>query len=1054
MTKKFGEHLSVLFLMLLVSLVATWPLANHFFTAIPSHTTAQYVSLNKPGDSLQLFYWFWLLKDNLFGASTFLHNPYEFNMVAGSSSGSLYMYPFYFLFLLFAPLGDIGAYNSLVLVSYMLTGYFTWLLVRVYTDCRSAALVAALIYTLLPIRVINLMGGHLNGFIYYLIPASLYLLEKSFRSKNMIFAILCGMSIFWLSLLEVHLIYYVVVFLGVYLPLRILFVQPAEAIGNDPVAVESGACRSSKARWLSLLELYGAGVALTIIYQTWAVWRFKSLFFTGDFWIILGLYPLLFFFFMLFVAVLLRSSLRIGLSCGIDFLAVSLRPLYLLPLYHLHLLGSLRHFGLVIAGIVFILLPFSIRYAWKRALTGVVWERPVFFCQENLHRLWSLLPVAIGLLLSVGWVMFVKKVFFTGSIAHGGRTIQDVRLFSPKLMDLITQGSSAYFGAIPLLLVMYALVLLVQQLITREKETRYPLLDLIWLSFFSFFFLLAYVLGAGLSFGASSLYVLFFDYFPYFNFPRVPDRIMSIAFLCGAVLVGFAIRDMRKRFAGRLTPLELSGFILFFTGFFLIDFGVGKPVALTRLDRGQTIYHYVKEHIGNQLLLELPLWPGDSHQSSLYEYYVTLDQIRRVNGYTPIVTQEYLDRIYRPLATLNRGNLDLSQYHVLRKMGVKFVTVHDNPDVFPSRVSPYPPVMTVRRLMQSPYLEYIPLTNMINLPDGEQENRNLYLFRVLDENEAKVAGEETKSCPFFIPNMYPASSLAYITGGLAQDDSIGRKILLAVEGKNKSHYLSYGPYEELPAGEYQVYFRMRTNMPGSDKEIARIDVAGFTGHERQEVLVSRVLRGGDFRGDGYQDFSLTFSLQETKKLEFRTWFSGNGELRLEKVVLTCPGTGIIDSHYEAEDLLADTGFLVQDEHASGGVVVFADAGHDKSGRMMYGPYHRLPAGRYRVVFYLKSGDVKPGNQNAAVVDLVIRTDDDRTELARRSMLDSEIHGEEYVPVVMEMIIKRDNEVSFEAYFHQHASIWLDRIEIARLSGANSPVLSILNLLGKKHGKKL
>jgi len=1073
MKKGLFEHFLVLLLMCGVAVAASWPLVPHFFAAIPCQTTAGRLFLDRPGDSLQLYYWFWLLRDNLFGPSGFMHNPYEFNMAAGAPPDSLYMYPFYFLYLLFSPLGDIGAFNALVLLSYVFTGLFTYLLAREYTGSRLGALLAALIYTLMPLRIVNLLGGHLNGFILYLLPAILYFLERCIRRKSVLAGILCGLAIFWLSLLEVHLIYYICVFLGGYIPLRILYDAPGQQgetgrwqqAGPEPGCQKTlepaggpalagtddllpGSCRRRK--WLPLVLLYLAGVGLTCIYQQVVSRIFLQPFFSRDFWVILALYPLLF---LLVILLLVDLASRLSgkeMRAWLWFAAVSLAPFALLPIsginHFLHL--PARIFLPVFCGGILVLVAWSARFAFQRYLTPWRLSTRILSLKGYGPIIRALLPVGMGLLLAVAWVLLVKKVFFTGSIAHGGRTIQDVKLFSPHLKDLYTRGAGVYIGLVPLYMTVYMLAVVIRQFMHREL--LYNRLQLSLATFFSVVFLLASILGAGLSFGYSSLYIPFFNWFPFFNYPRVPDRIMTIAFLAGAILSAFAVRDIVLRFREQRQGVVAVLFSLLLMVLVWYDFGAQKPVALTNLDRGQTIYDYVRKHIGDKLLLELPLWPGDSHQSSLYEYYVTLDRIRRVNGYTPIVKQDYIDRVYKPLATLNRGFLDRDQYELLKNMGVGFITVHDNPDVFPPRVSPYPPLVTVRKLMSSPFLEYVPLRNMIRLPGLELENRRLYLFRVRDRADAISHAEEKATCRYFIPNIYPAAHLSHVTGRLVTDPSIGQEVLEAKKGRDRVHFLNYGPYVELPAGSYEVYFVLRSSDATSARPVVRLEVAAYQAHESQRLVASRVLRGRDFSGKRYQAFTLRFTLDQLQRMEFRTWFYGQADLWLEKIVLTCADDTRFDTLLEAESLLGDTGLPARDSDASGGEAILATLLRDRPGRMVYGPFRKYPAGRYRVRFYLKKGrEALSLAPNGEVASLSISTDENKTILASRPVRLHEIEEKQYRPVELTMVLKRDNEVSFNVQFEQKVDMLVDRITIERLSSSYPPaILPILLLRGK------
>jgi len=1042
------EPWAVTLLMLAVAVAATWPLALHFRTAIPCRTTAGRLFLNQPGDQVQLLYWFWLLRDNLFGTGgpVFMRNPYEFNMSAAQPQDGPYMYPLYFLHLLFSPLGDITAYNILVILSYVLTGLFTYLLVRQYRVTRMGALLGALIYTLVPSRVINLMGGHLNGLIYYLLPATLYFFDRALEKRSGWSALLCGLCVFWLATLEVHLIYYLCLALAVYLPFRMIFFAP----GNREPGPAAGPEREGG--WGAVSVLAGTAAALTVFYQGVSALHYSHPVLNSDFWVVLLLYPFLFFAFFLLLSQLAARILGLTSLRALRLTAALVAPLSLLALFSLFVALRSKAGVLLLAGLLPVVTAWCWRRAWRKLGRGARFRSGLL--RRCLHGslLLRLAPAFLGIVLGAGWVLMAKRLFFSASVAHGGRTLQDVKLYSPRLADLLSQGSEVYLGLVPLFLILVSLGLLTASLAGghRRGQGEDPLLS----AFYLFFFFLSFILGSGLAFGPSSLYGFFFDYFPFFNYPRVPARIMAFAFLAGAVLSAMAFGALQERLRANGQAGLGPVFLALLAAMVWYDFGAWRPVGLSIMDRGMSVYDYVRKHIGDGLLLELPLWPGDSHQSSLFEHYISLDRVRRVNGYTPIVTRRFVDQVYKPLATINQGLLDRDQYRLLRKMGVRFITVHDNPDVFPRKVSPFPPHTTVRRLMTSVYLDPVRLENRMFLPGLERPYRKVYLFRVRERPRPGTPGVAGGSCRFYIPKVYPARSLPHVTGRVEEDATIDRSVLMARRDRDTPHFLSYGPYAELPAGTYRVYFRMRGDGGEPEAEAARIDVAAYLSHEKQQVLVEKSIGQGELAGDRYRDFSLEFTLTHFARVEFRTWFTGTADLWLEKIVLTCGGAQEGDSGYRAEDLLGDTGFPVPDPAASSGRALKGDILGDRAGRMMYGPFRRFAAGRYRVRFFLRSDSdflVDPARRQVARIS--VSTDEDRTVLVRRDVTLEEIRADHYRPLDLTFLLPRDNELSFNLWFTGQANVLADRISVQYLGPVRQPALPFLFLLQKNHAQR-
>ena len=100
--------------------------------------------------------------------------------------------------------------------------------------------------------------------------------------------------------------------------------------------------------------------------------------------------------------------------------------------------------------------------------------------------------------------------------------------------------------------------------------------------------------------------------------------------------------------------------------------------------------------------LALPLWPGDSHWTSLYEYAVMLSRVRLVNGYAPAVPAGYFEDVFKKYESLNQGYATDEQLDGLLELGVRHLVLHAN--VFPEQVSPFPAAATLRALTGHPRL--------------------------------------------------------------------------------------------------------------------------------------------------------------------------------------------------------------------------------------------------------------------------------------------------------------------------------------------------------------
>lgn len=125
--------------------------------------------------------------------------------------------------------------------------------------------------------------------------------------------------------------------------------------------------------------------------------------------------------------------------------------------------------------------------------------------------------------------------------------------------------------------------------------------------------------------------------------------------------------------------------------------------------------------------LAVPLWPGDSHWSSLYEQGVMHSRLRLLNGYSPSPPADYFDEVFRPLESVNQGGIDFAQYRRLRDFGVGWLLFHEN--AFPDKVSPFPAGVSLDTLARNPALQ------PVFADDG------VSAFRILDGIPEEAFGE-------------------------------------------------------------------------------------------------------------------------------------------------------------------------------------------------------------------------------------------------------------------------------------------------------------------------
>ncbi len=1026
MSRKTVEICLVALGMLVLAIISTYPLIRYFDYAIPYAAFGGPLGWNRTGDMLQLLYWFWLVKENFTGAVPFDSNPYEFNMLMAPDSSGLNSIPLAFLYMLFSPLGDAAAYNCTILSSYVLAGVFMYLLARLYSGSRLGALFAAVIFTFAPSRIHGVASGHGYGFLFFLYPFVLYYLETAIRSQKIRYGLLAGIGLICLAMLEPHLIYYLCVFLAVFIPVRLVAQLPAQAtLSTFPATI--GKTLDSWSLSRSLLIIWGSALAAVFYTQVLFVCRDQDPFFTPFSGWVFGLYPFIVVLLAMSLAAIYERTSPLNFRQGLAVAAGSLMPLYSL---------------LLLAGWTCVYRPVSTAIV-VAALLALVLTVKLILLRHHLvsigrtlgqglvltkKSVLAVIPLILSMGLIVVWIMASKVSQVSSTIVGGGRTLRDVELFTSRIPDLFTSTSYVFLGLIPALLILYLFIRIIYLIaLAGDQEKLDTEAQMMRLFYISVAFC-SYVLAMGVAFGKSSLYIFFYHYFPFFNYPRVSDRIMTMVLFAGAITVAFAVKSIQERWTRPAVHNFMILLLVIAMGVQLKDYNVFKPMGITLLDQGQDIYNHVQENIDDGLLLEIPLWPGDSHQSSLYQHYIMIDRVKRVNGYSPLVLNEYIKNIFEPLNSINSGMINRQQYDMLHRLKVKFITVHDHENVFPKKVSTYGPITTVRRLRQSPYLEFVDMKNVMHFKTFDWPNQDLYLFKVKDHVPAEVENEVADW--YGMPYFYGVNSrLHQETGQIVEDKEIDRQVFGATEGKHKPGFLIYGPYDLYSPGNYRCYFTIQTEGK-SDEDIARLEVASVIDNGDQVVLAQAGVKSG--QGDKlYRKMYLDFTIAEKAKMEFRVYYYGKGHVRLEQIAVYPADHDVPLNFLDAAKMVGDTGQLMQEKDTSTGKVVAAIVGGSKPGKMVYGPNRTYGKGQYSARFYLRTQGVEQVNKAEIAAALSVTDEHDLIIFSQQDIAVSELNDNSFTGVDVEFVLTRDEELSFQVEFTGKASLQLDGIEIIR-----------------------
>ncbi|MGH7859440.1 MAG: hypothetical protein ACREQY_19110, partial [Candidatus Binatia bacterium] len=669
---------------------------------------------------------------------------------------NFFFLPFSTLFAAAAALvAEPAAYNLLVWLSFPATALATYALGRSLGLGPGPAVVSAVATMLVPYRVANVAGGHPAGFVFFLLPLVFWLLERSWRLASASSAAGAAAMIVVLALNEPHYLY----FLAFGMPLWLVSAlcrsaMPAPGRVRTTVAVATilalaafGPAAAAAAYLLRRGERSpGALGFLLLLGASFVVlrtaWRLTA-----------------------------EARARAGQEDGRGE-AVSYLPLGALALYPLQLALDVSYFGrALVVAVAAAALAAKIPFA--RAVAEIARKDEGRATGRRLAALW---PVAFGLLAAVAF-LFQFKGTIDVSAAATGRSAAEVALFSARAEDLLDRENTVltrmlYPGVVPAALAVVGLASAPGRLLAAGAVAFGVL---------------------SLGFGAPEwlpLYPLAFAAVPYFSMIRQPAKLFAVAFLLLSLGAGFGAAWLRDRLGPRRGALAIAVALAVMA----VDFSAVLPLGLSVLPVENRAYDTVAARAGQGNLLELPIWPGDSAYSSVYQYWSTRTKVPTVNGYSPTAPADYVSRVALPLGAMNLGEMTEAQARLLEELRVGFVTLHR--DTFPPQVSAYPYRFTLAAMRENPNLELV------------TEDQGVYLFA----RRAAPYRRWTPRIAWPLGVFFEAEALRARTGlGVAVADpeaSGGRIVRGRSSGAERGPFV-YGPYRPFPSGSYRAIFRAR-----------------------------------------------------------------------------------------------------------------------------------------------------------------------------------------------------------------------------------------------------
>ncbi|MBQ9344363.1 MAG: hypothetical protein IJT88_04020 [Kiritimatiellae bacterium] len=390
---------------------------------------------------------------------------------------------------------------------------------------------------------------------------------------------------------------------------------------------------------------------------------------------------------------------------------------------------------------------------------------------RSARVLLPMLPLALLLLGAIAYVTFLAHQNLAQSSLQGGRTIFEMAAYSPMCNGLFEANATGmarhiYFGWPLLVLLVVGLLLAGWTAARQEGRARLPRVAVVLLVLG---ILTTILLGLGIHAPPAGLWIrLARKLVPKYSMIRQTAKIYCLlptfvvpllALIYRAVLVrgskteldesAHASGDSRgaERGRGRLVNGMAIAFVWIFSALVILgNLDHVRPVLTQLPERAPALDAVLSDAAGVQdekpLALAIPIWPGDSHWSSLYEYDAVLSRIRFINGYSPAAPADYRQNVFQRFESINQGVADDAQLDALLAMGCHYILYY--PHAFPETVSPWPPVYTLQGLRANPRLQ------LLESPFGPPASDwalppQTVAFRILRQDEKQQTDTMTSS---------------------------------------------------------------------------------------------------------------------------------------------------------------------------------------------------------------------------------------------------------------------------------------------------------------------
>lgn len=598
-------------------------------------------------------------------------------------------------------------------------------------------------------------------------------------------------------------------------------------------------------------------------------------------------------------------------------LAAFFVPLSILLLERLLLTRSRR--TAIAAGVVFIMLADSDMHA----LYFVALLCPLFVARHFAGlrpRAWAsevrllLVPLLIAATLAGAAVAF-KVSLLPSSVAVGGpdRTLREIAHYSPRPADILGRGGlvvPAYVYPGAAILLVAALGLTAAGLRRRRSPEDRTLFRRGL--FFAVLFAASLVLSFGPNFPIKAPYLFLYEHLPKFALLRQTAKLMLPASFALAVLAGLGWAALRRALparAGRIAAvIALAAIVL--DGSPFRRPGTGFSLLPARVEA----YERVFRDRPDSRVVNVPIWPGNSAWSSHYLYYATLYRTVMVNGYNPIIPAGYERQVFRPLVSLNAGQLHESQYELLRRMSLGYLIFHE--ESFPEKVSLFPAQYALDNLLASPYLELA------------SREAPVTVFRIRAPEE--VPSREVRFRSSVVGVAQPAWRLGEGTPQADSEAASGTALQIPEQATTVRLRRS----RTTPAGRYVLAVSLKPAGTARFSLLAR--------RAADDAVLAE--RSFSESGGGYRTVALEFSLEQSAPVYYQLQRAGGGTLAVDWLYLRFADQQDPLAGFEFDELY-HTGNTTPDDRASGGRALLLTP-TDPPGQVTRGPYRLFAPGSY------------------------------------------------------------------------------------------------------------